>query len=87
MNKATKKCRAPRSLKKVNLDLLNKKFMTSLEREANNLLDLTYNGKLEKEDAISLNNYLKLVRDLKKLEDEALLDLTDEELEKIAAKE
>lgn len=81
-----RKSRKGSSLKRVNIERLAKKLMNVLDREVNSLLKLSATTGLEKDDANNLVNYLKLVKNLQKesyLEEE---NLTDEELEKIAAK-
>lgn len=80
-----KRSRAKRSLKAVDLEQLEKKLLTVLEREVHHLLDLSLALKLEKEDALSLGNYLKLLKTLKKTDD--IDNLSDAELQKIANKE
>lgn len=84
--KKQRKSRKGSSLKRVNIDRLDKKLMNILDREVNNLLKLSGVTSLEKDDANNLINYLKLIKNLKKesyIEEETL---TDEELEKIASK-
>jgi hypothetical protein len=79
-----RKSRAGLSLKKVNLDHLHKQLLNILSRETLNLLTLSSQGKLEKDDAASLCNYIKLMQYLAKKEEEDLENLSDEELEKLA---
>lgn len=79
-----RKSRSGLSLKQVNLDHVQKKLLNVLLRDTNALLLESTRGKLNKDDAQSLNNYLKLIKDLKKVEDEDLNGLSDEELEKLA---
>ena len=73
-----------RRTRKVDMEYLEKRAKTVLDREINHLLDLSYNGKLDKEAASSLVNYLKAIKDLKKEEEESLNNLSDEQLAKIA---
>lgn len=74
--KATK-----RRIKKVNLDRLTKKAVHILDREIDYLFTLSKNHKLEEEDAKSLREYLKLLKQLQK-EDNTPISISD--LEKIA---
>ena len=61
-----------RRTRKVDLDNLEKRAKTVLDREINHLLDDSYDGKLDKEGAICLVNYLKAIQALKKDEDPAI---------------
>lgn len=61
-----KKSKAGRSLSNVNLDRLDKAAKTILQREINNLLDASHKGKLSKDDSLSLRDYIKTIRDLRK---------------------
>ena len=63
-----------RRTRKVEFASLEKRAKTVLDREINHLLDLSYDGKLDKEAASSLVNYLKAIRELKKDSDTAPSD-------------
>lgn len=65
----------------VDTDKIERKFLNVLGREANRLLDESYEQKLSEPSAKSLVNYLKLLKEFQKFELEALGELTDEELE------
>lgn len=73
-------------LKKVDLDNLNKKLLNVLSREINHLMQLSFNHKLEKDDADALAKYVKLLKELQKDSTESNDNLTDEQLEKLASK-
>jgi hypothetical protein len=83
--KAKKKSsRAELSLKRVNLERLHRQLLNVLSRETTALLHLSYYEKLDKDAAAALCNYLKLMKELSKMEEDKLSGLSDEELEKIA---
>lgn len=83
--KKPRKHRAGMSIKHIDLEKIHKRLLNVLSRETAHLLELSYKGKLEKDDSASLTNYLKLLKDLKKPKEEAAeVNLTDEQLEKIA---
>lgn len=84
--KKTRKSRKGTSLKRVNVDRLDKKLMNILDREVNKLLKLSALSGLEKDDANNLINYLKLVKNLKRETEQLENNLTDAELEQIASK-
>lgn len=72
---------ASRRLGDVDLDKIQRKFITVLGREANRLLDESFKKKLPEESAKILINYLKLLKQLQELELSELDKLTEEELE------
>jgi hypothetical protein len=78
-----RKSRKAKSLKRVNLDLLNLKLLNSLARYVDMLLQKSLDGNMTKDDANSLFSGLKLLKDLKKTENENMEDLTDEQLKKL----
>lgn len=73
--------REQRRLVPINLDKIRQRFLIALKREANHILDESFENKLSEESAKTLVNYLKLLNDLKQIEEEDLEKLTDEELE------
>jgi hypothetical protein len=81
-----KKSKAGRSLSTVDLNWLEKGCRTVLRREINHLLDMSHKGPLERDQSVALMGYLKAIRDLKKDEDAAMAELSDEELTKLANK-
>ena len=85
--KPNKKPRRPRSglsIRKFNLHKSHQKIMTILDREINHLMMDSIKGKLSKDASASLVNYMKVLADLKKIEAEALEEMSDEQLAKIA---
>jgi hypothetical protein len=70
-----RKSRAGKSLKNINLDQIQKKLLNVLERETNQLLVLSVDGKLDKDQSDDLNK-----------EAEELSEMSEEELEKLADK-
>ena len=84
VNPIKRKSRAGRGIKRVNLNRLEKAGLTVLQREINYLLDKSFTGKLNKDDSISLRDYLRTIRDLKRDEDSQLSKLSDEDLDKLA---
>jgi hypothetical protein len=78
-----RKSRKAKSLKRVNLDLLNLKLLNSLARYVDMLLQKSLDGNMTKDDANCLFSGLKLLKDLKKTENENMEDLTDEQLKKL----
>ena len=81
-----KASRAELSLKRVNLSRLHKQLLNVLSRETTALLHISYRNKLDKDEAAALCNYLKLMKDLTKEEEKQLEQMSDAELEKLAAK-
>jgi hypothetical protein len=79
-----KNSRSELSLKRVNIERVERQLLNVLSRETISLLKLSHREKLGRDDATSLANYLKLLKELKKSEAEKLEGLTDEELEKLA---
>ena len=74
-----------RRLRKSSLNKIQNRLITVLVRETESLMDLSFNHKLDKNDAASLVNYLRLLKEMRKDEEDKNKNLTDEELEKIAA--
>ena len=64
--KKARKSRKGLSLRKINLDKVHVKLLNSLARDVDALLMESRQGKLTKDDAVSLINYLKLLKDLRK---------------------
>lgn len=81
-----RKTRAGQSVKNVNLDAEYKKLLNCLARDTKALLTKSHAGALPKEDALTLTNYLKLVKELKKSDDEHLSQLSDSQLKELIAK-
>ena len=72
------------SVREISLDLLHKKFLNVLFREANHLLVQSKAGKLDKDAASALANYLRLMRTLKSMDDAETEGFSDEQLAEIA---
>lgn len=75
--------RSELSLKKVNLDRLQRQLENVLSREALHLLRASFTQKLDRDSSNSACNYLKLIKELRKDESKDLESLSDEELEKL----
>lgn len=73
-------------MREVDLDVIQSQLFTVLQREACQLLDLSFRKKLESEASKNLINYLKLLKELRDLESEALNNLSDEDLQKLIQK-
>lgn len=73
--------RRSRRLSDVNIDKLQRGLLTVLKREANHLLDESFEEKLSEDSAKSLVSYLKLLKQFQDQELAALEMLTEEELE------
>jgi len=82
--KKPRKVRAGMSIKNVDLVKLNKRLLNVLSRDVVHLLEASYKGKLDRDDQQALTNYLKLMKDLQKQEEDALENMSDEELAKLA---
>ncbi len=80
-----KPTKAQRYLRNIKLDLLYRKFGTILTREADALLVESWGGPLEKSRAEALVRYLRLVKEMKKLEVEDAKGMSEEELERLAS--
>ena len=80
-----RKPRAGMSIKSIDLDKVHKRLLNVLARETNHLLAASHKEKLDKEGSQALTGYLKLIRELKSLEEDEAKHLSDEELAKIAA--
>ncbi len=78
--KKTRKSRMGRSVREVDLDKVHKRLLVVLARDVTHLMDRSYQGKLNDDDAKALTNYLKLMKVLKQQELEDLEGLSDEEL-------
>lgn len=70
----------------ISLDDLLDKTRLILYREIRNLLIESTPGLLSKDSSQALVSYIKLLKDLKKAEEETAEDLTDEELEQLVQK-
>lgn len=81
-----RKSQAPRRLSPVNIDRIQHYFLVVLNREATKLMDESYLGKLSADSSKDLVNYLKLLREIRKSEEEDLEQLSDFELEKLNQK-
>jgi hypothetical protein len=86
VKKDGRKSRGAMSVRKISLARLNSRLLTCLSRDTNHLLVASYAGKLESRDAATLGAYLKLIQELRKSEQAELANMTDEQLEKLAAK-
>ncbi len=88
MNEAGKRrSQAPRRLVEVDLEKIQHQFLVVLKRESTRMMDVSFEGKLSESDSRILINYLKLLKELKKSEEEDLDKMSDEELVKLANKE
>ena len=81
--KPLKRPRAARSLRRINIDLLEKKLLTIMNRVTDDLLDKTHSGTMKKVDIDALVNCMKLIPNLRIQFETKLANMTDEELEKI----
>lgn len=70
-------------IKRVSLERLHKQALNVLSREVKGLLKISYHDALTPMQAKALCDYMKLIRELKKQEDDELNELSDEELEKL----
>ena len=75
-----KKKRAPRLLKKLNLERANKQLQTILGRQIDKLMELSYGQLLSKDELANLALAQKLLVEFQKQEEEDLELLSDEEL-------
>lgn len=71
-------------IKRVSITRLEKASLTILNREIDCLLEKSYAGKLSKDDSVSLRDYIRTIRDLRKDEDVTLNRFSDEDLDKLA---
>jgi hypothetical protein len=67
----------------VNLEREKTRLLTALHRDVEHLLLQSQRGVLSKDDSDKLIKYLRLVKDLDKIEKDAEEEMSDEELEKI----
>ncbi len=74
-------------LKKVNLDKLQKRFENIMDRHSRRLWEMVRYDELNKDQTTAVCNYLKLLKDLKKMEEESLEGMSDEELKKLLDKQ
>ncbi len=72
INKGGRKRRAGQSLCKVYTDREFRKCLNVLQREIKSLLELSYQGPLTRDQSTALVNYTKLLKELKKQEEEEL---------------
>lgn len=70
--------------KHLDFDLINRHLLSVLAREARQLVRLSSNGPLNRDQSTSLVNYIKLIKELKKDKAKELEEMPLEELEKIA---
>ena len=80
------KPRGGQSIRKVDIEKVHKSLLNVLARDTAALLEASHLRKLNKEEATALTQYLKLIREIKKADDDELDTLSDEELEKLAEK-
>lgn len=74
-------------LKRVSLAKQRKRLLNVLERDIRKLLEKSQYEQLNKDEAQQVCNYLKMIREMEKDEDKNLGNLSDAELEKLAANE
>jgi hypothetical protein len=79
-----RKSRAGLSVKRVSLDKVHKKLMVVLERDTNHLLRKSLVEKLSRDESGALNNYLKLIKELRGIEKEKESELSEADLAEIA---
>lgn len=84
--KKPRKSRAGSSLKTVNLQRAEKKLLNILDRQINKLLTISVSGLFSKDESLALVNYVKLLKQIQKDDNQDLDKMTDEELEKLASK-
>lgn len=80
----SRKIRVSRRARAVDLAKLRKRLLTVLAREVDFLMDQSAKHKLDKDDSIALTGYLKLLKELNKLDEDEGAKMTDEQLEKLA---
>ena len=68
-------------------DSIQNDLIKVLRKDTRELMNASANGKLNRDDSQSLINYLRFIRDIKKMRGKEEEDLTDEELKKIAEKD
>ena len=78
--------RAGQKLKKISFERLQRRLENIIDRHSRELWRKVTEEELNKDDSNAACNYLKLLKELKKAEDEKLNAMTDEELEKLIAK-
>jgi len=71
----------------VNLDRIQRRLQTALSRDTGHILALSHAGKLDKQASDSLVQYLKLIKQLKKMEQEESEAMSDEQLAELASQE
>lgn len=76
----------PAKLVDTTIDELRAKTMEILRREVTNLMIESSKGKLHANSAKSLTDYIKLLGELKDIEEEELASLKDEHLKKLVEK-
>lgn len=74
---------ARKNLTEVQLDFLYKKLTNVLKRDSDWLLMVSAERKLNRDESQSLSNYLKVIKELKKLEDSDGAEMSEEELRKV----
>lgn len=67
-----------------NTDLLTRRLLSCLERDSIHLLRQVRSQKLSRDEAQSLVNYLKFLKEYNKIQDAQAAELSTEELEKAA---
>ena len=75
------------SVKRVNLDLLEKKVKNAIARDVDHLLRTALERNLSRDQANALVNYAKLIKELKKSEAADTETMTTAELEKLVEEE
>lgn len=81
-----RRSRAGLSLKNIKLDKLYKQLLNVVHRETMQLLKVSRVGKLSPPEVVALNTYVRLVKELRKVEARDDGGVSDEELERIAAR-
>jgi hypothetical protein len=76
----------PSKIEATTIDEMRIKCTEILRREVTNLMMESAKGKLSTQSSTSLVNYVKLLQELKDIEDEELKRLSDEHLKKLAGK-
>jgi hypothetical protein len=83
-DRKTRRSRAQRAIKRVNLDKAHRKLRTILGRQIDKLMEASYKTLLTKDELANLALCQKLLIEFRKAELEELEAMSDEELEKIA---
>lgn len=81
---ADKGSKKARSVRVIDLTRLEQRLLNAISRDSYRLLDVSYVRMLDKSESENLSRYLKIIRELRKSNENEEKEIAEEELTKLA---